>query len=162
MPGSTQRPIPAPLRIRVAPEEITLSSWGLRDLGWYGWANLLLAAAGAYGAGWLTGWPWAGWVVWGLLFGALWRFWLPIRFELGPHGIEQTVLGRGTKIPWTAIRRYEVRPRGVLLFADAMQMPLSPLRALYLPWSGQREQVLAHLEYYLAAWTQADRSAARS
>jgi hypothetical protein len=158
MPASTQRPILSPLRIRVAPEEVTLSSWGLRDLGWYGWANLLLAAVVACAVGWLTGWPLAGWGVLALLLLSLWRFWLPIRFELGPHGITQTVLSRTTIIPWTAIRSYEVRRKGVLLFADAVLTPLSPLRALYLPWAGDREQVLGHIEYYLTTWTHGERS----
>lgn len=158
MPSSTQRPIPTPLRIRVAPEEITLFCWGLRDVGWYGWGNLLLAGVAAYGVAWLTGWAWAGWGVLALLLLSLWRFWAPIRFELGPQGIDQTVLGRTTRIPWTAIRNYEIRPKGVLLFADALLTPLSPLRALYLPWAGEREQVLGHIDYYLRTWTQVERS----
>src|SRR5262245_58455123 len=114
MPASTQRPTPSPLRIRVAPEAITLWVWGLRDLGWYGWLNLLVAGAVSYGMGWLTGIPLVGWGTVLVLLLTQWRFWLPIRFELGPQGISQTVLSRTTRIPWTAILNYEIRPRAVI------------------------------------------------
>jgi hypothetical protein len=153
MPASTQRPTPAPLRIRVAPEELTLATWGLRDLGWYGWVNLLIAGGVSYGVGWITGWPLAGWGTLLVLLATLWRYWLPVQYELGPQGITQAVLGRRTRIPWTAILNYDVRTRGVLLYADAILTPLSPLRGLYLPWGREREAVLAHIEYYLAVWT---------
>lgn len=162
MPESTQRPTPSPLRIRVAPEEVVLHVWGLRDLGWYGWLNLLLAGAASYGAAWITGWPWAGWGVLVLLVVILWRFWLPIRFELGPQGIAQTALGRTTQFPWTSIMSFQVNSRGVLLYADAVLTPLSPARALYLPWCNQRDAVLRHVEYYLTTWTQAEMSSRQS
>jgi hypothetical protein len=158
MPGSTHRPTPAPLRIRVAPQDVTLSVWGLRDLGWYGWLNLLLAGGVSYGVAWITGLPWAGWIALAVLLATLWRFWLPTRYELGPQGISQTVLGRTSRIPWTAILNYEIRPRGVMLYADAVLTPLSAVRGLYLPWGSQREQVLGHVEYYLTTWTRGERS----
>lgn len=158
MPTSTQRPAPSPLRIRVAPEEVTLQVWGLRDWGWYGWLNLAIAGAASSGVAWLTGTPVAGWGVFFVLVLTLWRFWLPMRFELGPQGIKQTVLSRSARIAWTSILNYEIKPRGVILHADAVLTPLSPLRGLYLPWGRQREQVLAHVEYYLTAWTRDQQS----
>ncbi len=158
MPGTQQRPTSPPLRIRVAPEDLALNVWGLRDLGWFGWINLLAAIAVSYGVNWLTGWPPAGWAVLVVLAITLWRFWLPVRYELGPQGISQVALGRATRIPWTAILNYEIRSRGVLLYPDAVLTLLSPLRALYLPWGRQGEQVRAHIEYYLSTWTQGERT----
>ena len=146
------------MRIRVAPQEFTLSVWGLRDLGWYGWLNLLLAGAVSYAVAWATGNSWLGWVVLAVLFATLWRFWLPIRFELGPQGVSQTVLGRTIRIPWTGVLNYEIRSRGVMLYADHVLTPLSALRGLYLPYGGQREAVLGHVEYYLTTWTRTERS----
>lgn len=158
MPGTAPRPTSAPLRIRVAPEDVVLHVWGLRDFGWFGWLNLLLAALVSYGVGWLTGWPLAGGVVFVVLLATLWRFWLPMQFELGSQGISQTVLGRTSRILWTSVRNYQVRSCGILLYSDAVLTPLSPLRALYLPWGRQKEQVLGQVDYYLSTWTQAERS----
>ena len=158
MPGTPPRPTTTSLRIRVAPEDLVWQIWGLRDLGWFGWLNLLLAAVVGYGVGWLTGWPAAGAGVFVVLLLTLWRFWLPMRVELTSQGISQTVLGRTRRIPWTAVRNYQVRTRGVLLFPDLVLTPLSPLRGLYLPWGLHKEQVLSHVEYYLNTWTQAERS----
>ena len=146
------------MRIRVAPQEVTLSVWGLRDLGWYGWLNLLLSGTVSYVVAWATGLSWLGWVVLAVLFATLWRFWLPIRFELGPQGISQIVLGRTIRIPWTGILNYEIRSRGVMLYADHVLTPLSALRGLYLPYAGQRDAVLGHVEYYLTTWTGGERS----
>jgi hypothetical protein len=79
----------------------------------------------------------------------LWRTWLPVTFSIGLSGVTQTVLGRSRRISWSAIRSHEIQADGVLLSPDAELVPLSPLRGLYLPWLGQREKVLAHVEYYL-------------
>ena len=106
----------------------------------------------------MTAWPAVGAGVLVVLLIALWRFWLPIRYELGSQGVTQTVLGRETRIPWTSIVNYQVRTRGIVLFSDAVLTPLSSLRGLYLPWGRQREPVLAQVDYYLSTWTQGERS----
>ena len=121
-----------------------------------------IAAAASYGIGWLTGWPAAGAVVLAVLVLSLWRFWLPIRYELGSQGIAQTVLGRTIRVPWTAILNYRVRTGGVMLYSDAVLTPLAPLRALYLPWGRQKEQVLSQVDYYLSTWAHSERSGGRA
>ena len=34
---------------------------------------------------------------------AMWRMWIPIRYELGPKGITQRILGRQLRIPWATM-----------------------------------------------------------
>ena len=141
------------MRIRVAPEDVTVRYLGLRDRPLATWFNLFLAAGASMLAGWFLGHDVWGWGMMGVLVLTLWPSLLPQRFEIGPHGISRFVLGRRTRISWTQILNYRVYRHGVLLLPDAVVTPLSPLRGLFLPWGSQRERVLANIEYYLASWT---------
>lgn len=141
----------SPLRIRAAPEEVTVRYFGLRDRPLESWFNLFLAvAASALVGTFLRNELW-GWSLLLVLLVTLWRTWIPVRYELGPHGITRGMLGRRTRILWTQILNYQVYPGGVLLLPDAVATSLSPLRGMFLPWGSQRERVLANVEYYLAA-----------
>ncbi|MEX2174773.1 MAG: hypothetical protein WD872_10455 [Pirellulaceae bacterium] len=135
--------------MRVAPEDVRLVVWPLvqQPVG----SLLALGATAAAGGlvGWSTGQAWSGAIAAAALAITLWRTWLPVTYELGPRGITQKLLGRRRRIDWLAIRSYEASERGVLLAPDPQMTALSPLRGLYLPWVGQREQVLAILQHYL-------------
>ena len=148
MPSSTTSPREAP-RIRVAPEEITLVVWPLAQRPVESLFLLAIAVAASCFVGWWTRQPLVGGGLAAALAIVLWRTWLPVTFVLGLSGVTQMVLGRSRRISWSAIRSYEIEPGGVLLSPDAQLVPLSPLRGLYLPWLGQREKVLATIEYYL-------------
>jgi hypothetical protein len=138
-----------PLRIRVAPEEVTLVVWPLRQRPVESALLMALAAGASCFVGWWTRQPLVGGGVAAALAIVLWRTWLPVTFDVGISGITRTVLGRSLRISWSAVRSHEIQPDGVLLSPDAQIVPLSPLRGLYLPWLDQREKVLAHVEYYL-------------
>ncbi len=150
---SSAKTVPAPLRIRVAPEEVTVRFWGLRDEPLGTWLRVILGAAAAVVVSKFLENEWWGWGTMGLVLITLWRSLIPLRFEIGPPGITQIVLGRRTRILWTFILNYQVCSRGVLLLPDAAVTPLSPLRGLFLPWVSQKERVLANIEYYLVSWT---------
>lgn len=126
-----------------------MDDWGLRDRSTAASVAVTLAA----GASWLaargTGNLAVGAAVAILLTIILWRTWLPVRYTVGSNGVVQSVLGWRRRIPWLAIQSYDVRQSGVLLLADAAPTPLAPLRGLYLPWGGQRESVLAVVEFYV-------------
>jgi len=146
------------LRIRVAPEEVSLTDWPLRQRP----LGSLLALAAAGGLSWLVGWAATRWEVGAVVAAALavtlWRTWLPVRFEINSGGIAQVLFGRWKRrIPWSAIQAYDIRSDGVLLVPDVVITPLSPLRGLYLHWGDQRDAVLANLEYYVHGWRAASR-----
>jgi hypothetical protein len=152
MPLSLPASRESSLRIRVAPEELTLVHWPLRQQP-VASALAVLAAAGTSGlAGWATGSPLVGGSVAAVLLLTLWRTVLPVRYELSGSGIVQSLFGWRRRIPWTAILQFELDEQGVLLLPDAVRVPLSPLRGLYLRWGDKRGEVLAHLEYYLQSW----------
>jgi hypothetical protein len=158
MPSSASQPHNAGLRIRVAPEPVSLVDWPLRQRP----ASSLAMLALAGGASWLVGWASMHWESGAIAAAALaitlWRTWLPTRFELSGSGITQVILGRfKRRIPWSAIGAYDVRSDGVLLIPDLVVTPLSSLRGLYLHWGDQRDAVLANLEYYVHGWRGASR-----
>jgi hypothetical protein len=80
---------------------------------------------------------------------ALWRFFLPVQYELNDDGVQQSVLGRHRGVPWDCVHRYEICRTGVLLlpFSDYCRMDV--LRGLYLPWGGHRGEILSRIHYYL-------------
>jgi hypothetical protein len=80
---------------------------------------------------------------------AMWRFFLPTRYELSPDGVCRWVLGRCREIPWDTIRRYEICRNGILLFPFRDDCTLDVFRAMYLPWGPHRKEVLALASYYL-------------
>ena len=152
MPSSIKPVRQSGLRIRVTPEEVTLVVWPLaqRPLGSLFAIGLVALASWLVARG--SGNWWAGAIVAVGLMVASWRLWLPVRYILASGGIVQSILGRRRRIPWSAIRLYEVHRTGVMLLPDVQVTPLSPLRGLFLPWCGQQALLLANLDYYLGSW----------
>ncbi len=148
MPSSI-KPTREQPRIRVAPEEVTLVVWPLAQRPVESVLLLAVAVGVSCFVGWWTSQPLVGGGLAAALAIVLWRTWLPVTYVLGLSGVTQSVLGRSRRISWSAVRSFEIEPGGVLLSPDAQLVPLSPLRGLYLPWLGQREKVLATIEYYL-------------
>jgi hypothetical protein len=151
MPRSSSQKIgltPQPL----APEDVAVWNWPLRDEGPKAWA-ILVAAIGIAILVWAI---WADAVfalfTYAMLALALWRLWLPIRWELGLTGITLVVLGFRRRIPWLAVARFELRQDGVWLFADREP---SPQRGTFIAYGGEKERVRACIQYYLGAWTAA-------
>ena len=152
MPASSHSRFDSGLRIRVAPEEVSYWHWPLRDGGRGRWVTVAIVVLLPLIMGWMSVSPAMG--IWTLLvlLTVSWRTWLPIWVTVGPSGVSQTILSRRGRIPWTAIRQYEVGLHGVLMLPDAALNRFSALRGTYLYWSGHRAAVLANFEYYLQSW----------
>ena len=131
------------------PPSVQWRSWPLRDSVLA--ATIVLAALAGAGVGvWsLTGKTHLALLAVAVLAIALWRFFLPVSFELNSEGVSQFVFGRRRRVPWRGIRRYEVCSSGVLLLPHADPCPLDACRGLYLPWGKNRQEVLAQVRYYL-------------
>ena len=134
---------------RAAPPSIQWRVWPLAE----SLPAAVLVSAGLLGGGaavrWVTGQTHLALVAVAVLAIALWRFFLPVWFELNSEGVSQWVFGRPRRIAWRKIRRYEVCSSGVLLLPRADARPLDVCRGLYLPWGKHRSEVLAHVHYYL-------------
>jgi hypothetical protein len=83
------------------------------------------------------------------LLAALWRYFLPVQFELDEHGVERSLFGWRRHVRWSAVARYTVCPAGVLLVPNRRQTPMSAFAGLFLPFAENREAVLLRLRYYL-------------
>jgi hypothetical protein len=131
------------------PPSIVWRSWPLRDSFAGAASTLALLIAAGSGVRWITGQTHLAVLAVAVLVLALWRFFLPTAFELSSEGVSQWLLGRRRRIPWRAIRRYEICSSGVLLLPRADACPIDACRGLYLPWGPHRHEVLAHVRYYL-------------
>ncbi|MEA1950938.1 MAG: hypothetical protein U9N87_06105 [Planctomycetota bacterium] len=98
---------------------------------------------------WATGRPQLGMLATVALMAALWRFFLPSSFELNRHGLNQQRFGHQRRIPWKSIRRHERSQEGVLLLPHTDDCPLDRLRGLFLAWTDNRTEVLAHIDFHL-------------
>lgn len=76
-----------------------------------------------------------------------WRRYVPTFYELSALGVSENCLGRKRRIPWISIDRFVLGRKGAYL--SSAGAPLELLRGLYLPWGGQREQIVTTLRYYL-------------
>lgn len=80
---------------------------------------------------------------------AMRRMFLPIEFHLDPVGVTRRLARQTRRIPWTAIARYEICQRGVVLFPYGADYRLAAGQGLFIPWNGHREELLAILAEFV-------------
>ena len=137
------------------PVPIQWRSWPVRE-GAFRTSLVLLGLVAAWAlVRWITGQMHLALLAMAALGLSLWRFFLPVTFELNAHGVDHSLLGRRRQVPWQAIGRYEICKSGVLLLPQADRCPIDVFRGLYLPWGSHRVEVLAHVRYHLDPWPQA-------
>lgn len=154
-PSSTKPAVLNPSRQQLAPDDVVVWMWPLRDEGVQSWILLTIAAAA-------TGVVWSIWhdaaftcFAAAAMLLSLWRMLLPVRWQLGLSGITQRVLGFEHRIPWLAIARYELREEGVWLLADRES---ASTRGVFIAYGRQRDRVRAIVNYYLGTWTSSTES----
>lgn len=135
--------------MRVAPEDLTLTNWPLRDdkLAALGLAAALVGLSIA--VGWYVERAGAGAAAAAALFAATWRWWTPVRFVFGPSGVAQTRFGRTRRRPWTTIQSFQTLDYGVLLLPEPADPPIAALRGVYVAWGDRRAELLTLLDFYV-------------
>lgn len=141
----------SPRRIVLAPNDLRVRDWPLRDDGWRAWAGVVTIGAIATGMGWRFHNVAVGAASGVALLAAGWRLVVPVTWEFNGQGVTERVLGRRRAIPWTSVAGWKCYRRGVLLLPDANPAPWSAWHAWYVPWCGEREQLVAILEHYVGA-----------
>ncbi len=138
----------------------TLAEQSTPPLGWRSWplredrAHAAMVLLGVLLVGvlvsLLSGRVFLGGLAAGVVALSMWRFFLPVVFEIDHRGLNQWLLGRRRHIPWTAVKRHQVCTAGVLLLSQKDEDRMCPLRGLYVPWSEHRQELLDFIEYHAA------------
>ncbi|HYW81128.1 MAG TPA: hypothetical protein VE890_16215 [Thermoguttaceae bacterium] len=134
---------------KVLPAAVRWRSWPARDNP----VHTLLVGLGMLIGGMLISWGSGHWyltlpAVLALLV-SMWRFFLPITFELNDRGVDRWIFGRQRHVAWNAIRRHEICPGGVLLLPHDDRSLLASFRGLYVPWKEHHDAVLQRVKYHL-------------
>lgn len=155
MPVSSKQRLVLTSTQPLAAEDVVVWNWPLRDEGLQSWV-ILVGTTGLVAAVWAI-WNdlWFTLLTCATLAVVLWRLWLPVKWELGLTGVTLTVLGFRRRIPWMAVARFDFATDGVWLYADREG---SPQRGTFIAYAGQRERIIACVNYYLGTWTAASES----
>ncbi len=83
------------------------------------------------------------------MLASLWRFFVPVVYELNLEGVHQRFLGRRRQLLWRSVARYQALSRGILILPDIDNRPIDVLGGLYVPWDDHREEVLSNFVFYV-------------
>jgi hypothetical protein len=139
--GSTTRTKTPPVR----PEEtVTLAwrVWPLADKRRWSWLVLVVIAGVGAGVWYLGGGLLLAIVATCGLAATLWQFFLPVEYEVAPHGLRRRVVGRTRLVPWHAIRAYRLRPAGVVFYQRSDPGNFDLLRSLFIPYPPDADELL--------------------
>ena len=132
-----------------APATIRWRCWPLVDHLRWSW----LAVCGMLAAGGLVWYLGGGWLLAvaavGGLAGTLWQFLLPVSYEIDSLGLRRLALGHSRLIPWHAVRAYQLRPTGVVLYRRTDPTTLDLLRSLFVPFPADEDSMLCAMREHL-------------
>ena len=138
-----------PRDLSTAPPDLVWQSWPLLDNATWSWC----VVPGLLRVSWVvttvTDEPTLGVAAAAALAIALWRLFLPVRYEIGLSGVCQIVLGQRSLLRWRRVRHVEVRQGGVMFFERRNVPTLDVLQTLYLPCAKHRDVVVRLMEKYL-------------
>ncbi|MCI0332914.1 MAG: hypothetical protein L0228_06790 [Planctomycetes bacterium] len=122
--------------------------WPLVDGRRWSWISIVgLASIGAgvwyLGGGWLlTTAAVAG------LTATCWQFFLPVEYEVVSLGLRRRSFGRTRLVPWHAIRAYQLRPSGVVLYQRSEPTKLDLLRSMFIPNPPDADELLCAIRQH--------------
>jgi hypothetical protein len=92
--------------------------------------------------------------VWGVavavaLLLTLWQFLLPVDYEISPAGCSRQVFGRERLALWGAVRSYQARATGIVLFRRPDPAAIDALGCWFVPYPPDRDEMLAMVRQYL-------------
>jgi hypothetical protein len=80
---------------------------------------------------------------------AMWPMWLPTTFEVTSLGLRRKTPRRIRLIPWTAIRSYQLRTTGAMLFQHPEPSVLDIVSGLFVPYPDDPDELIVALRLYL-------------
>lgn len=127
------------------PNPLSWRVWPLADGKRWSWLVLLLTLAIGVGI-WYVGKSWllalaavAGVVATG------WHFFVPIEYEVTPIGIRRRIANRTRMLPWHAIRAYQIRNSGIVLYQRTGPASIDLLRSMFIPFPSDPKELISAL-----------------
>jgi hypothetical protein len=79
----------------------------------------------------------------------LWQFVVPVDYEISPAGCSRQVFGRERLVPWGAVRSYQRRATGIVLFRRADPAAIDALGSWFVPYPADEDEMLSMVRQYL-------------
>jgi hypothetical protein len=116
------------------------------------WSWLVPAGVAAIGGGvWSLSGNWLlALAAMAALAATLWQFLVPVTFEISSLGIRRVALRRTRLIPWHAVRAYQLRRSGVVLFQRQDPIAIDYLRSMFIPNPPDEDELLCFVRLYLS------------
>jgi hypothetical protein len=144
---STSRSAAQPVQ-QEASEMLAWRRWPLVDWPRSSWlVVVMIACLGA--SVWYSG---GGWVL-GVtaaagLAATFWSYLLPVNYEVASIGLRRRVWNHTRLVPWHAIRAYQLRPSGVVLYQRSDPGAIDVLRSMFVPYPSDADELLVALRRY--------------
>jgi hypothetical protein len=97
-----------------------------------------------FGGGWLL-----AVAAMGCLAGTLWQYFLPVGYEIDALGLRRQALGRSRLYPWHAVRAYQMRTTGAVLYQAADPTKIDVLCSVFVPYPANDDAMLCALREHL-------------
>jgi hypothetical protein len=78
---------------------------------------------------------------------------VPVRFDLGPEGVTETVLGRRRRIAWRKVAEFALKRRGVMLYPFPEERRRFAPRSMYIRGGRQRDRLVEVVSFYVGSQT---------
>jgi hypothetical protein len=139
------------------PASMRWRSWPLADNLRWSWtipAAFLCIGAMVYwlGGGWLLALP----AMAGLAL-ALWQFFVPVEYEICPHGVRRETLGRTRLVPWQTVGAYQLRTSALVFFQRPHPDAIDIFSSFFVPYPANEDEVVCAVRFYLPNVTELSR-----
>jgi len=135
--------------VESAVDKLQWRKWPLVDNRRWSWLTIVgVLAVGGIVSYFSSNWPLALIAMAGLT-ATLWQFFVPVRYELGSLGLRRSALGRTTFLGWQAVRAYQLRPTGAILFTRPDPTAIDLLQSAFVPYPADEDEALCALRNYL-------------
>jgi hypothetical protein len=131
-------------------EKLQWRVWPLVDNRRWSWLAVVgILSVGAMVAYFGRSWLLALLAMMGLA-ATLWKFFVPVKYELGSLGLRRSAIGRTTFLAWHAVRAYQLRPTGAVLFSRPDPTAIDLLRSVFMPYPAEDDDALCALRNNLS------------
>lgn len=129
--------------------EFEIRSWPLLSEGWRGPVFLAITLTAAWSATRISQSWGMGILTWCAMLAVSQPFWGPVRYQFSPAGITEYQWLRKRRIPWPSIRHWKEGRHGLVYYLAPPDSLLAGFSTVFVPWRGQREELLRMTKHYL-------------